>query len=74
METDIVTEIVAGVMKVDPKEVKEDTAIIEDLGADSLDILRIVMNVEEKFLIKLPNDAVSKINSVNDIIKLINKQ
>ena len=45
MEEEILKQIIAEVMKVDPREIDMDTTLIEDLGADSLDIMRIVKEV-----------------------------
>ncbi len=73
METEQLIMIVSKVMKVDPKEVNLNTTFIEDLGADSLDIMRIVLNTEEQFNIKLPKDAVYSINTVLDALNIIKK-
>lgn len=73
MELEMLRKIVAEVLKVDPKEVETDTTFVEDLGADSLDVFRIVMNIEENFNIKLPSDSVQKLTTVNDAISLIKK-
>ena len=59
MEEEILRQIIAEVMKVDPREIDEDTTLIEDLGADSLDIMRIIINIEERFSLKLPGDRKS---------------
>lgn len=71
MEKDIITKIVAQVMKVDVREVTGNTTFINDLGADSLDVMRIVMNIEEEFGINLPKESIYEINTVDDAIKLI---
>jgi len=71
MELDIVKEIVASVTKVDVKELTEESTFVMDLGADSLDVMRILMNVEEQFSIILPKDSISKVNRLGDIIDLI---
>ena len=73
MEEEILRQIIAEVMKVDPREIDEDTTFIEDLGADSLDIMRIIINIEERFNCKLPGNAVSELLSLSDAIKMIKK-
>lgn len=73
MEMDILIDIVAKVMKVDPKEVSKETTFVEDLGADSLDLLRILMDVEEQFNIKLPKDCIHKIATTEDVNEIIKK-
>ena len=64
MELDILKKIVAEVMGADPDELTPDTLFIEDLGADSLDICRILMKIEEEFKVVLPKDSISTINSI----------
>ena len=73
METEIIKNIVAEVMKLDPNEVSDSTTFVEDLGADSLDICRIIMNVEEKFCVILPKDSIYAVSTVGDIIAKIKK-
>lgn len=71
MEIDILKEIVASVMKVDVREINMDTTFIMDLGADSLDIMRILMNIEEQFAVVLPKDSIGKVNTLGDLVELI---
>lgn len=51
--------------------VKEDSKFIEDLGADSLDVVELVMALEEKFDIEIPDEAAEGIQTVADAIKYI---
>ena len=55
----------------DPAEVKEDSKFIEDLGADSLDVVELVMALEEKFDIEIPDEDAEKILTVADAINYI---
>lgn len=71
MELDILKNIVAGVMKVDTKELTLSTTYVEDLGADSLDIARIIMEIEDKFSIILPKDSVYNVANIDDTLSLI---
>lgn len=71
MEIEVIKQIVADVMKVDIREISDSTTFVNDLGADSLDIFRIIMNIEEKFSLILPKDTISRINSVGDVIEII---
>ncbi len=73
MEEEILRQIIAEVMKVDPREIDEDTTLIEDLGADSLDIMRIIINIEERFSLKFPGNAVNELFTPADAIKMIKK-
>ena len=66
-----VKEVVIEQLDCDPAEVKEDSRFIEDLGADSLDVVELVMALEEKFDIEIPDEDAEKILTVADAIKYI---
>ncbi len=68
---DDVKEVVVEQLDCDPAEVKEDSRFIEDLGADSLDVVELVMALEEKFDIEIPDEDAEKILTVADAIKYI---
>lgn len=71
MEFNIVKQIIAEVLKVDVREISKDTTLVLDLGADSLDIMRILMNIEEKFGIVIDKKSINAIETVDDVLKLI---
>ena len=52
-------------------EVKEDSKFIEDLGADSLDVVELVMALEEEFVIEIPDEDAESILTVGDALKYI---
>lgn len=52
-------------------EIAEDKEIVKDLGADSLDVVEMLMSLEEEFNISVPEEDAEKIKSVGDIINLI---
>jgi acyl carrier protein len=54
-----------------PGEVKPDTSFIEDLGTDSLDTIELVMALEEKFNIEIPDEDTKEMNTVADVVKYI---
>ena len=66
-----VKEVVIEQLDCDPAEVKEDSKFIEDLGADSLDVVELVMALEEKFDIEIPDEDAEKILTVADAINYI---
>lgn len=68
---DDVKEVVVEQLDCDAAEVKEDSKFIEDLGADSLDVVELVMALEEKFDIEIPDEDAEKILTVADAIKYI---
>ena len=68
---DEVKEVVVEQLNVSPDEVKEDSKFADDLGADSLDVVELVMSLEEKFDIEIPDEEAEKIATVADAIQFI---
>jgi len=68
---DDVKEVVVEQLNVNPEEVKEESKFVEDLGADSLDVVELVMALEEKFDIEIPDEDAEKIATVTDAISFI---
>lgn len=68
---DDIKEVVVEQLDCNPAEVKEDSRFAEDLGADSLDVVELVMALEEKFDIEIPDEDAEKIKTVADAIKYI---
>lgn len=68
---DDIKEVVVEQLNVNPDEVKEDSKFVDDLGADSLDVVELVMALEEKFNIEIPDDEAEKIATVSDVVKYI---
>jgi acyl carrier protein len=72
METaDKVKEIISQQLDVDVGQIKEESQFIEDLGADSLAIVELVLAFEEQFEIEIPDEDTEKIRTVGDAIKYI---
>ena len=63
-----VTEIIVEQLGVSADQVRPESKMIEDLGADSLDAVELVMAVEEEFGIEVPDEEAEKLVSVGDII------
>jgi acyl carrier protein len=66
--TEKVTEIIVEQLGVSADQVKLESKMIEDLGADSLDAVELVMAVEEEFGIEVPDEDAEKLISVGDIV------
>ncbi len=66
-----VTDIVAEQLGVDKEKVKPETSFVNDLGADSLDQVELVMELEEEFDINIPDDAAEKIQTVGQAVEYI---
>ena len=70
---DRVKKIVVEHLAVEPDKVTEDASFIDDLGADSLDTVELVMAFEEEFGVEIPDDAAETILTVGDAVKYIDK-
>lgn len=68
-----VIEIVAEQLGVSKEQITPETSYINDLGADSLDMVELVMELEEEFDINVPDDAADKIQTVGQTIEYIEK-
>ena len=66
-----VKKIVADHLGIEEAKVTEESSFIDDLGADSLDTVELVMAFEEKFGIEIPDDAAETIQTVKDAINYI---
>ena len=69
-----VKKIVVEHLGVDEAKVTPEASFIDDLGADSLDTVELVMAFEEAFGVEIPDDAAEKITTVKDAIEYIEKQ
>jgi acyl carrier protein len=68
---DDVKEVVVEQLNCSADEVKEESKFVEDLGADSLDVVELVMALEEKFDIEIPDADAEAIATVGDALKYI---
>ena len=66
---DKIKQIIVDELGVDEAEVTENARFIEDLGADSLDLVELVMRFEEEFDIEIPDEAAEKMQKVGDAIQ-----
>ena len=71
---DRVKDIVVKLLNVDKGKITPESKFIDDLGADSLDAVEIVMMVEDEFNIEIPDDADGFIKTVGDITKYIEER
>ena len=67
-------EILAAQFDVDAESITADTDIQEDLNADSLDIVDLIMSIEDEFGIEVPDTAVDEVRTVGDLVKSIENQ
>ncbi|MDE5603150.1 MAG: acyl carrier protein [Helicobacter sp.] len=70
---DDVKAVVVEQLNVNEGEVKLESKFVDDLGADSLDVVELVMALEEKFEIEIPDEDAEKIATVGDVVAYIEK-
>ncbi|MBU4344234.1 MAG: acyl carrier protein [Desulfobacteraceae bacterium] len=70
---DKVKKIIAEKLSVDLNEVVPEASFVDDLGADSLDLVELIMSMEEEFDIEIDDDDAEKMLTVKDAIDYINK-
>ena len=68
---DKVVEIVCNQLSVDKEEVTPDSSFVEDLGADSLDTVELVMEFEEEFGVEIPDEEAENITTINSAVDWI---
>ncbi len=66
-----IQSIVTEQLGVESSEVTKDASILDDLGADSLDVVELVMALEEAFDIEIPDDAVEEMRTIGDIQRFV---
>lgn len=66
-----VVEILAEQLSVDPDKITMDSLLEEDLDADSLDAIDIVMSIEDEFQIEVPDEVIANMKSVGDIVNFV---
>lgn len=74
MTIDKVKEIISEQLAIDASTITENSKVIADLGADSLDIVELIMALEDEFGVSVDEDKVQDLVTVGDIVRLINEQ
>ena len=69
-----VREIIINELGVEAEKVTDDASFVEDLGADSLDTVELVMAFEEEFGLDIPDEEAEKMRTVGDAVRYLNKQ
>ncbi|AID44578.1 acyl carrier protein [Candidatus Arthromitus sp. SFB-mouse-Japan] len=69
-----VREIISEKLNVDPDEIKLESSIVDDLGADSIDLIELIMNLEEEYGISISDEEAVKLKTVGDVVDFINSQ
>ena len=66
-----IKKILCDQLDLDEEQVTEDSEVIDDLGADSLDIVDLVMTLEEEFGTEIPDEDIENLRTVGDIVKYV---
>lgn len=69
-----VKDMVAKQLSIDVKEITPEASFLDDLGADSLDTVELIMSFEEEFDIEIPDDEAENIRKVKDVLSFIEKK
>ena len=73
MELDRLIKAISEVLDIDTAKITADSKFVDDLGADSLDVLEIIMGIEDEFGIQVPTDEAESIVTVGDAYEKIKK-
>lgn len=73
MTLDKVKEMLANQLNIEVDKITEESKIVEDLGADSLDMIEMLMALEEEFGLSIPDDKAEGLKTVGDIAKFIDE-
>ena len=71
MVLDIMKDILVEQLECNPEDITMESLLVDDLGADSLDAIDIVMSVEDTFKVEVPDEIIEKIETVGDIVNYI---
>ena len=64
-------EMIADQLEIDVEDITYDSNILDDLGADSLDVVDLVMSIEDEFGMEVPDEALENIRTIEDMVKYI---
>ena len=66
-----IKEILAEQLDADPEEMTMDTNIAEDLEADSLDVVELLMSIEDEFEVEIPDEEIENLKTIGDVVEYI---
>lgn len=68
-----VSEIISKQLSIDKAKIKEETVMAEELGADSLDMVEVIMDLEDEFGISIPDEAIPTLKTIKDLVDYIDQ-
>lgn len=74
MTFDKVKKLIAEQLSIDESKITEDSRLIEDLGADSLDTVEMLMTMEDEFCIQIPDEDAVNLNTIKSIVEYIDSR
>lgn len=69
-----VKKLISDTLEIDPQELKDDTDLSQDLGVESIDLVDLVTAFEDKYHFEIPDNELKNLQTVNDIVRYIEKQ
>lgn len=66
-----VKDIVSNILGVEPEDVTMEASFMDDLGADSLDVVELIMDLQDEFSLEIPDEDAEKIHTVGDVVEYI---
>ena len=66
-----IKKILADQLDVDAEEMTADTKIADDLGADSLDVVELLMSIEDEFEVEIPDEEIENLKTIGDVVEYI---
>lgn len=73
MDFEKIRRIIAEQLDMDPETITEESRLIEDLKADSLDVVELIMDLEQEFGVEIPEEELPEVKTVGDILRYISK-
>jgi len=74
MGIDKVKEMLASQLNIEQAQIKKESRIIEDLGADSLDVVELLMSLEDQLQVTITDEEAGKLKTVGDIVAIVDKK
>lgn len=71
MVLETVSKLIAGQLKVDPAKVTREARLVEDLGADSANVMVLIMDLEDQFNLQVEDSAITGLKTVGDVVDYI---
>lgn len=73
MEFEKIRSIIANQLDLDVESITQESRLIEDLKADSLDVVELIMDLEQEFSMEIPEEDIAKVKTVGDILQFVSK-